>query len=234
MVICLETATNLCSVALCDSAGVISLRENNELKSHASQLTVFIQELLKENNLKTSDLDAIAVSKGPGSYTGLRIGVSVAKGIAYASSIPLIGVDTTTSMFWGLRNSKETNETADTDTLFCPMLDARRMEVYYSLYDFSGNIIKPVSAEIITEDTFSDISENKKIILFGDGSEKCRDKIKRNNTIIAGNFSISASYMHTPVYQALQNKHFEDVAYFEPFYLKDFITTVARKNILGN
>ena len=102
MIICLETATNLCSVALCNSAGVISLRESNDLKSHASMLTVFIEEILKETGIKTRDLDAVAVSKGPGSYTGLRIGVSVAKGIAYASSIPLIGIDTTFSMFWGI------------------------------------------------------------------------------------------------------------------------------------
>ena len=102
MIICLETATNLCSVALCDSAGVISLRESNESKSHASLLTVFIEEILKENGIRARDLEAVAVSKGPGSYTGLRIGVSVAKGIAYAASIPLIGIETTLSMFYGI------------------------------------------------------------------------------------------------------------------------------------
>lgn len=234
MVICLETATNLCSVALCDSAGVISLRETNEQKTHASQLTVFIQELLDEKNLRASDLEAVAVSKGPGSYTGLRIGVSVAKGIAYAASIPLIGVDTLTSMFRGMRQKMISASSGDEATIFCPLLDARRMEVYYALYDFSGNIIKPVSAEIITGDTFSDIPETMKIVLFGDGAEKCRDIIKRGNILIESDFSVSASYMQEPVYEALQNKHFEDVAYFEPFYLKDFITTLSKKNILGN
>lgn len=233
MVICLETATNLCSVALCDSAGVISLRETNEQKTHASQLTVFIQELLNENKLHAEDLEAVAVSKGPGSYTGLRIGVSVAKGIAYAASKPLIGVDTLTSMFRGMRQKMAASSQDNEASVFCPMLDARRMEVYYSLYDFSGNIIKQVSAEIIKEDTFSDIPETRKIILFGDGAEKCRDIIKRGNTHIERGFSISASYMQEPVYEALKNKHFEDVAYFEPFYLKDFITTLSKKNILG-
>ncbi len=234
MVICLETATNLCSVALCDSAGVISLRETNEQKTHASQLTVFIQELLTENNLHAADLEAVAVSKGPGSYTGLRIGVSVAKGIAYAVSIPLIGVDTLTSMFRGMRQKMISAHPGYEDAIFCPLLDARRMEVYYALYDFSGNLIKPVSAEIITKDTFSEIPENRKIILFGDGSEKCRGIINRGNILFESNFSVSASYMQGPVYEALQNKHFEDIAYFEPFYLKDFITTHSKKNILGN
>ncbi len=234
MVICLETATNLCSVALCNSAGVISLRETNEQKSHASQLTVFIQELLTENSIRASDLEAVAVSKGPGSYTGLRIGVSVAKGIAYAASIPLIGVDTLTSMFRGMRQILIEASSGDETAILCPMLDARRMEVYYALYDFSGNIIKPVSAEIITEVTFSNIPENRKIIAFGDGAEKCKGIIKRENVRFDANFSVSASYMHEPVYEALKSKHFEDVAYFEPFYLKDFITTLSKKNIPGN
>jgi tRNA threonylcarbamoyladenosine biosynthesis protein TsaB len=234
MVICIETATNLCSVALCNSAGVISLRESNEQKSHASQLTVFIEELLNENHLHAADLEAIAVSKGPGSYTGLRIGVSVAKGIAYGASIPLIAIDTTFSMFYGLRGSLSVNPADDSESLFCPMLDARRMEVYYSIYDFNGNVVKPVSAEVITENTFNEIPENRKIILFGDGAEKCRNVIKRKNIMFADNFSISASYMQEPVYKALQNQQFEDIAYFEPFYLKDFMTTLPRKNVLGN
>jgi tRNA threonylcarbamoyladenosine biosynthesis protein TsaB len=232
MIICLETATNLCSVALCDSAGIVSLRESNELKSHASMLTVFIDEILKENGLRARDLEAIAVSKGPGSYTGLRIGVSVAKGIAYAASIPLIGIETTRSMFWGISGGrKETNK--EGHTFYCPMLDARRMEVYYAIYDSTGKTIKDISAEIITEDSFSSIPESEKIIFFGDGALKCKEVIKRINSLFAEDFRISASHMHKPVFQALKEHHFEDVAYFEPFYLKDFITSKPRKNILG-
>lgn len=233
MIICLETATNLCSVALCDSASVISLRESNEPKSHASKLTPFIVDILSENGLRASDLDAIAVSKGPGSYTGLRIGVSVAKGVAYAASIPLIGIETTLSMFWGI--SKSYNEIPDDEnnTLYCPMLDARRMEVYYAIYDSKGKTIKDISAEIISEDTFSNISESQKIIVFGDGAEKCKGVIKRTNIHFADDYRISASHMHTPVFQAHKEHHYEDVAYFEPFYLKDFITSKPRKNILG-
>src|SRR5665648_36815 len=218
MIICLETATNLCSVALCNSTGVISIRESNEPRSHASILTLLIDEILKESGIRARDLEAIAVSKGPGSYTGLRIGVSVAKGIAYAASIPLIGIETTLSMFWGIfLNQKETSGT-DENTLFCPMLDARRMEVYYAIYDFAGKTIKDISAEIISGDSFINIPEYQKIIFFGDGAGKCMEVIKRTNTRFADDFRISASHMHVPVYMALKDHRFEDVAYFEPFY----------------
>ena len=225
MIICLETATNLCSVALCNNAGVISLRESNDLKSHASMLTVFIDEILNEAGIKARQLDAVAVSKGPGSYTGLRIGVSVAKGIAYAASIPLIGIDTMLSMFHGSERKS---------TLYCPMLDARRMEVYYAVYNSKGEIVRDISAKIITEDTFSDIPSTEEILIFGDGAAKCRGVIKRPNIQFDDNFRISASHMYLPAIQALKDRHFEDVAYFEPFYLKDFITSTPRKNVLGN
>jgi tRNA threonylcarbamoyladenosine biosynthesis protein TsaB len=233
MIICLETATNLCSVALCDSAGVISLRESNESKSHASMLTVFIEEILKEYGIRARDLEAVAVSKGPGSYTGLRIGVSVAKGIAYGASIPLIGVETTLSMFYGITAGKYFSAESEVNSLFCPMLDARRMEVYYAVFDSFGNKIKNIAAEIITENTFVNIPESQKIIFFGDGAIKCKDVINRKNALFAVDYMISASYMQKPASQALKDRHFEDVAYFEPLYLKDFITSKPRKNILG-
>jgi len=233
MIICLETATNLCSVALCNSAGVVSLRESNDQKSHASLLTVFIDEVLKENNLKPGNLDAVAVSKGPGSYTGLRIGVSVAKGIAYAASIPLIGIETMLSMFWGIKEFKNASSRDGKNTLFCPMLDARRMEVYYAIYNAEGKIIKNISAEIINEDTFSNIPESQKIVLFGDGASKCKETIKRTNIRFEDDFRISASHMYHPVYKAINDRLYENVAYFEPFYLKDFITSKPRKNVLG-
>jgi len=233
MIICLETATNLCSVALCDSNGVISLRESNESKSHASVLTVFIEEILKENGIKAHDLKAVAVSKGPGSYTGLRIGVSVAKGIAYGASIPLIGIETTLSMFWGVSASRISGEDMDKNLLFCPMLDARRMEVYYAIYDCYGNKIKDISAEIINENSFIKIPESKRILFFGDGAQKCKEVINLKNALYADDYRISATSMHKPVIQAFNNHNFEDVAYFEPLYLKDFITSLPRKNILG-
>lgn len=231
MIICLETATNLCSVAFCSPEGVIALKESNADKSHASVLTVFIDEILKENGIRAADLDAIAVSKGPGSYTGLRIGVSAAKGIAFAANIPLIGIDTTFSMFWGLTEKQFIRQSTDKDTLFCPMLDARRMEVYYAVYDAMGNTVRKISAEVITESFLADIPASHKIVFFGDGALKGKDLIRRENIQFEEDFAISAASMLKPAYQAFSDGNFEDVAYFEPFYLKDFITTTQRKNI---
>lgn len=233
MIICLETATSVCSVALCDSSGVIALRESNEGKSHASLLTLYIEELLKESGLKPKDLEAVAVSKGPGSFTGLRIGVSVAKGIAYAASIPVIAVETTLSMFFGITDYFKEKEISGSKTLFCPMLDARRMEVYYALFDSNGKQIKGIAAEVINEDSFNEIPQSVRMIFFGDGALKFKDAIKRTNVYFAGDYKISASHMQKPAYQALRNHHFEDVAYFEPLYLKDFITSKPVKNLLG-
>ena len=233
MILCLETATNLCSVALCDNAGVVSLRESDESKSHASMLTVFIEEIFKHNGIRARDLSAVAVSKGPGSYTGLRIGVSVAKGIAYAATIPLIATETTLSMFWGIRDNHSFGTESDANSLFCPMLDARRMEVYYAIYDSKGNKIKEISAEVINETSFVNIPQSQKIIFFGDGALKCKEVINRKNALFATDFSISASHMYKPVLTAYNDHKFENVAYFEPLYLKDFITSRPRKNILG-
>lgn len=233
MILCLETATMLCSVALCDKSGAVALRESNEEKSHASLLTVFIGELLKESGIKAGDLEAVAVSKGPGSYTGLRIGVSVAKGIAFSVSIPLISVDTTLSMFHGFSAiAGEKYGITGTD-LFCPALDARRMEIYYSVFDSHGRIVKSVRAEIMDHDSLSDLPGSSRIFIFGDGADKCREIIKRRNLIFADDFRISASFMQKPAFEALKNRRFEDVAYFEPFYLKDFLTSKPVKNILG-
>ena len=233
MIICLETSTSMCSVALCDNAGVIALRESDKDKSHASALTVYIDELLKESGLKAKDLEAVAVSKGPGSFTGLRIGVSVAKGIAYAASIPIIGVDTTLSMFYGLIDMPHIKSITDSSTLFCPMLDARRSEVYYAVYDPEGRLFKGISASVIDGDSFMDIPASHKIIFFGDGSAKCKELIKRGNIYFENEYRISATHMQKPAYEAIATKNFEDVAYFEPFYLKDFLVTKPVKNILG-
>lgn len=233
MIICLETSTSLCSVALCDSEGIVALKESGENKSHASQLTVFIEELLSEAGLKARDLEAVAVSKGPGSYTGLRIGVSTAKGIAYAASLPLIGIETTLLMFHGIGEDIRRKYKTDETSLFVPMLDARRMEVYYSILTAEGKTVKEISAEIIDENSFMDIPDNVRMLIFGDGALKCRKVLSRNNLEFATEFRISAAYMYKPALKAFREHHFEDIAYFEPFYLKDFITSSPKKNILG-
>lgn len=230
MILCLETATSLCSVALCDRAGVVASRESGDLKSHASLLTVFAGDVLRDAGIKAKDLEAIAVSKGPGSYTGLRIGVSAAKGLAYAASVPLIGVETTLAMFYGMREN--ISRDAGAEILYCPVLDARRMEVYYAIYDSEGKTVKEISAEAITGETFEVIAGKKRLSIFGDGAAKLKSVVKQQNVIFDENFKMSASHLMKPAYRAFENRKFEDVAYFEPFYLKDFIATKPKKNIL--
>ena len=234
MILCIETATSLCSVALCDNNAVLSLKESNEGRSHASLLTLFIQDLLHEAGISVADLDAVAVSKGPGSYTGLRIGVSAAKGIAYAASLPLIGIETTFSMFHGFYDYIKGKYTFTSYDLFCPLLDARRMEVYSAVFNHEGKIVRNLKAEIMTNESFSEYPESSRIFLFGDGAEKCRNVVKRQNIIYESGYNISASSMCKPASEALSERDFEDVAYFEPFYLKDFLTSKPVKNVLGN
>jgi tRNA threonylcarbamoyladenosine biosynthesis protein TsaB len=233
MILCIETSTAVCSVALCEKNGTVALKETLGGKSHMEQLTLQISDLLKEKGIDASDLEAVAVSKGPGSYTGLRIGVSTAKGIAYAASIPLIGIETTYSMFCGISDIIKEKYGLSYDSIYAPMQDARRMEIYYAMFSSDGTKLKDISAEIIDENTFTGIPQSVKILLFGDGAEKCRSVIKRPNIAIAGEFRISASFMCKPAYRAFNDHRFEDVAYFEPFYLKDFIATQPKKNILG-
>lgn len=233
MILCIETATDICSVALCRNNEVSFLRENEQGRSHASLLTVFIQELLTANNIDAGTLDAVAVSKGPGSYTGLRIGVSVAKGIAYGASIPLIGIETGLSMFHGFRDYAKGKYTFVPEDLFCPLLDARRMEVYSTVFAWDGKTVRQTRAEIINNESFREFPASSRIFLFGDGAGKCRDVLKRDNVIIETGYRISASSLCRPASEAYSGHLFEDVAYFEPFYLKDFLTSKPVKNILG-
>ena len=231
----LETATRICSVGLASGGKVLALRESNEEKSHASRLTVFIEEILKEQGVNISDLDAIAVSKGPGSYTGLRIGVSTAKGIAFAAGIPLVSVNTLSALAAGAAILTEPGKTRNKDNslLLCPMIDARRMEVYTALFTVSGNIIMEVSAKIIEADSFRDYLEEGTVVFFGDGSAKCKDIIQHPNAKFLDGFECSAAHMAGLAERAFQLKQFEDIAYFEPYYLKDFVATIPKNKGFG-
>lgn len=224
--LCIETATPVCSVVLMQDDKIIGLRESLRKNSHAEVLTPFILELMELNNMDVTSLDAIAVSMGPGSYTGLRIGVSVAKGLCYAGDKPLIGVNTLESMAAGII-TKATKEYPD-DTLYCPMIDARRMEVYSALYDHRGTEFRKTMAEIIESDSFSELLKSRKILFFGDGADKCQDTITHANAVFEKDFMPSAANMVPIVMQRFKDKKFEDVAYFEPFYLKDFIAGVPK------
>lgn len=227
MILCIETATGVCSAALCDEKRVAGIAEAPPGMSHAAQLTVIIQRLMEENRIRATDLDAVAVSKGPGSYTGLRIGVSAAKGIAYGAGIPLLGINTLEAMCSGYGSIYP--EDMKPGTLLCPMIDARRMEVYNAVFTTDGTQVRKTSAVIIDEKSFGDILPENRVIFFGNGSEKCRGHITHPNALFREGFSLSASYLHIPSVNALRNRQFEDVAYFEPYYLKEFIATVPKK-----
>ncbi|UEG55249.1 tRNA (adenosine(37)-N6)-threonylcarbamoyltransferase complex dimerization subunit type 1 TsaB [Mucilaginibacter daejeonensis] len=215
----IETATTACSVALTRDGQVIAVRELNERNIHAEVITVFIEEVFKTAGLTYADLDAIAVSSGPGSYTGLRIGVSTAKGLCYALDKPLIAVETLQAMVDGMiAHAPEQN------VWLCPMIDARRMEVYTALFDAQGDRVEPTSAQIIDEHSFTEVLERHKILFFGDGAAKCREVLgKHPNALFDTELINSATFLTRRALQKLEAKEFEDVAYYEPFYLKDFI-----------
>lgn len=233
LILNIETSTPICSVNLAREGNVIALRETNEDKSHASRLTVFIHEILKEQNIGVSDLHAVAVSKGPGSYTGLRIGVSTAKGLCYGASKPLIATSTLQAL--ALQVSSDTPENLDlaNDPWFCPMIDARRMEVYTAMFDKENSIQNEVSAKIIVAQSFQEILDQRPVYFFGNGAKKCQEMIQHKNARFIERVEASSKSMATLSELAFNKNQFEDVAYFEPFYLKDFIATIPRKNILG-
>ncbi len=218
----IETATKNCSVSIAKDGDTICLRESNEEHySHAERLHVFIEELVKEANITFNTLDAIAVSKGPGSYTGLRIGVSAAKGLCFALNIPLIAVDT----LEGLARAIHVKE----GELIVPMIDARRLEVYSAVYDYKGAQIENIVAKVIDDNAFKGLLDQQSIHFLGDGAKKCRPIIKHPHAVFHENYWPSAENMGELSYQKFIKKDFEDVAYFEPYYLKDFIAGKPKK-----
>jgi tRNA threonylcarbamoyladenosine biosynthesis protein TsaB len=225
-ILCIETATQVCSVALSIDGKFAGVKETNEKNAHSRVLTNFIQELIKEQGISLKKIDAIAISMGPGSYTGLRIGVSTAKGLCYSLDKPLIAINTLKSMTDGL--IQQSKFKLNKEDLYCPMIDARRMEVYTALYSIKGDEFKATSADIIDEDSFKAILENNKIVFFGDGASKCKTKITHMNAVFYDGFMPSASHMIKATMQKFEKSDFEDVAYFEPFYLKDFIAGIPK------
>ncbi len=219
LILNIETATRVCSVALARDGALISFKETKTERSHATNITIFIEQLLSEEGLSPKDLDAIAVSKGPGSYTGLRIGVSTSKGLCYALGIPLIAINSLESMVQGyLEKNKAKN------IFICPMIDARRMEVYTAIYDDALNVLKQTSAEIIEKNSFSEQLKSNKMVFIGEGADKCRPFLEwHKNASFETAGSISATSMVSMAERVYNKKKFEDLAYFEPFYLKDFV-----------
>ena len=222
MILCLETATPVCSVALNDSCCTIALRETEGQNAHSEKITNFIREVMEVGKIDYKQLDAVAVSKGPGSYTGLRIGVSTAKGICYAADLPMMAIDTLEAMAYGMK-TKLGSQMGEND-LFIPMIDARRMEVYAAIFDAQLNKINDTAALVIDENSFEDLRKDHHLWLFGDGAPKLKKTFENQSNIsIVEGFKPSAAYMLPLAEKALRNHDFVDVAYFEPFYLKDFI-----------
>lgn len=224
LILILETATPVCSVALCHDGKVLSSRDSSEHNDHAAVLAVFIREIFEETGFLLKDIDAVAVSKGPGSYTGLRIGVSTAKGLCYSLDKPLIAMNTLLGMAYGMIHYVVRERYLDKRTFFCPMLDARRMEVYCSVFDDRLTVVEDTTALVVEENSFSGLLEKNEIIFFGDGALKTEVLLgKHRNSTIIKSFNPSAAYFNVIAEQAFQFKEFEDIACFEPYYLKDFI-----------
>ncbi len=210
----LETSTDTCSVCISDNETIIDCEETHNSKTHASLLAVFIDELLKRNRLTYKNIAAVTVSCGPGSYTGLRIGVATAKGLCFALNVPLISVPTLQSMA-NIANKQRNGQ------LLCPMIDARRMEVYTAQFDTNGNQLTETEAKVIDETSFAELA-GKKIVFVGDGAEKCQEVLGHLNADFVQTFP-SAKYICKVAEEKFNQESFEDVAYFEPYYLKDFV-----------
>ena len=222
MILCLETATPVCSVALNSACCTLAMRETEGQNAHSEKITNFIREVMEETKIDYPQLDAVAVSQGPGSYTGLRIGVSTAKGICYAADLPLMAIDTLEAMAYGMKD--KLGSQIGPDDLLIPMIDARRMEVYASVFDANLNRINDTAALVIDENSFEDLRKDHRLWLFGDGAPKLSKLFENQPNInIIDGFKPSAAYMKVLAERALQQQQFVDVAYFEPFYLKDFI-----------
>lgn len=224
----IETATSICSVALVKDGNLMAIRESVGSRDHSAALTTHIADVFNESGLTYPQIDAVAVSMGPGSYTGLRIGVSSAKGLCYALDKSLIAIDTLKSLVWqALQYCTQQGKNTE-NALLVPMLDARRMEVYTAIFDCNFTIIEPVNAHIVTENSFETF-EGKEIIYFGDGASKCKPlfECKTNFTFIE-NIELSATAICMLAEKEFLNSNFADVAYCEPFYLKDFIAGKPR------
>ena len=226
-ILLIETSAKICSAALAVDGKVVFSKRNDEGMAHARLLPGFVDEVLK--SLGGAKIDAVAVSSGPGSYTGLRIGVATAKGLAFGYDAPLIAVPTLELLAYTVKSSVE----VEPDALICPMIDARRMEVYSQLFDSEAKEAGETQAEIITEDSYKEfLQTGKKVYFAGDGAAKCSSVITSENAVFVDGIEPDAANMAELAERRLRNGEFVDVAYFEPFYLKDFVATQSKHKVL--
>ncbi|WP_444347253.1 tRNA (adenosine(37)-N6)-threonylcarbamoyltransferase complex dimerization subunit type 1 TsaB [Phocaeicola coprocola] len=221
----IETSTEVCSVSVSQDGTSIFSKEDFKGPSHAVVLGIFVDEALSFIDNHAIPLDAVAVSCGPGSYTGLRIGVSMAKGICYGRNIPLIGIPTPEVMAVPVLLFEDLPE----DALLCPMIDARRMEVYAAIYDRALNVKREIGADIIDENSYAEFLAEHPVYFFGNGAAKCREKITHPNAHFIENIHPLAKWMFPLAEKAMAKEDFKDVAYFEPFYLKEFVASTPKK-----
>lgn len=221
----IETSTETCSVAVCQDGSVIFEKINNDANSHTKHLSSFVDEAISFADNHAIPLDAVAVSSGPGSYTGLRIGVSTAKGVCYGRNIPLIAIPTLKLL---CVKPLLSDDIEDEEALLCPMIDARRMEAYTAIYDRALKEIRSVQADIIDEHTYAEWLNKGVVYFFGNGSEKCKEVIKHPNARFVEGITPTAKSMLPLAEMAIARQDFVDVAYFEPFYLKDFVAIKSK------
>ena len=232
LILCIETGTDVCSVGVARDGELLSLRESDQGRDHAKNLAVFVDELLQETSISPDELDAIAVGMGPGSYTGLRIGVSFAKGMCYGLNIPLLAVGSLDALAQVAIEDHEAGIISVEEwesARLCPMVDARRMEVYAQVFDAKCNPLSEVSAEVITEESFSQWRNDGKLIIFGNGAAKCQE-VLADTTYVS--VVPSARGLAKLAHKRYEEGKFEDIAYFEPFYLKDFVVIPSKKKLL--
>lgn len=232
LILCIETGTDICSVGIARDGEIISLRESDEGRNHAGKVATFVEEMLREVDIRPDELDAVAVGKGPGSYTGLRIGVSFAKGLCYGLNIPLVAVGSLDALAEVAREDYEAGilpvEGWD-EAVLVPMVDARRMEVYTQMFSSAGEPLSDVSAEIITAESFAEWRNRHQIVIFGNGAAKCCEVLSDAHCV---SVVPSARGLARLAEERLQQGLTEDIAYFEPFYLKDFVVIPSKKKLL--
>lgn len=225
-ILSIETSTDVCSVAVSQDGTCIFEKEDSSGPNHAVKLGVFVDEALSFIDSHLIPLDAVAVSCGPGSYTGLRIGVSMAKGICYGRSVKLLSVPTLHLLCVPVLLREQIQEE---NALLCPMLDARRMEVYAQLFDRALNEVRPIQADVVDADTYKSYLDERPVYFFGNGAEKCIEVINHPNAHLIKHVEPLAKYMFPLAEKRMMNEQFEDVAYFVPFYLKDFVAKTPKK-----
>lgn len=232
-ILLLETSAATLSVALAEDGKVVADRVCTEPRMQSSLTAPLIKEVMDEAGIGFDALDAVCVSKGPGSYTGLRVGVSTAKGIAFGSDIPLLSIDTPDILVSSVILNAPSVILSKAKNLFIiPMIDARRMEVYTAVYNASGERLTPIEAKIVEAGSYDEYLSQGKVLFIGDGALKCKDVITSANAVFQEAVPL-ASAMAPLAFKAFNERRFEDVAYFEPFYLKDFVATVSKKNLFN-